>query len=449
MEVTTPEEQDEDIPMSDTYEGLAKFGYEPNDGYYGAHIQAEEAGTYLVQASIQGWWNTQTSEKIPFVRSSQYVIQVSSATLELTGSASIKTKDAEHMEIDLAVTGTADQIRAYVEVLGTDPNTKQFKPACWLGGIVQLQNNVVSLELDVNWLKLAGVNGPLKLQNVYVTDMLTSFPISVAASEMTVVGSEELEFEIPTTPITITKQMREGVNPLKYEEVNSTVVAPTLILLPGYCSGFNPWIDKRGDFTGAGFFEMVKGNYGHQEFTGLFLNWIGKLVSQPTSFSLIGHSQGGSIAAHVANYYFTPLDNAKGGYPIQSVGTPFQGCTAAGSLANLGEIFGVGCGSNTDLSLDGSKLWLAGITTETRQKIYFYTSTYVQGKFFGDWCNLAINAVLQWPNDGTTELVYAPMPGGGKNMGNVESQCHTTDMAYPPQYRDSGRNQRMNGAAAR
>jgi hypothetical protein len=37
---------------------------------------------------------------------------------------------------------------------------------------------------------------------------------------------------------------------------------------------------------------------------------------------------------------------------IQSVASPYQGNTAAGSTANLGNIFGIGCGSNTDLRFD-------------------------------------------------------------------------------------------------
>jgi hypothetical protein len=450
MEVQIPDGTDEDVQMSDTYEGLAKFGYAPNDGFYGAHIQIDEVGTYLIQASIKGWWTTATNQQIPFVRSTQHIIQVSSATLELTGSASIRTQDAQHLLVDIAVTGTADQIRAYAEVLGTDPVTNEFKPACWLGGIVILQNGVVTLELDVNWLKLAGVNGPLKLQNVYVSDMATSFPISVAASEMTIEGSEKLFFEVPATPITITKEMRVGVNPLPKPVRNSTAPGPnSFITLPGYCSSANPWQERAGDFTNTAFFSMKKGNYNHQEFALQALDYSQNLNPKPQSFGLLGHSQGGCVSVHISNYFFSGVDYATGGYKIQSVGTPYQGCTAAGGLADLGPIFGVGCGSNTDLSLDGSKAWLSGISPESRKEVAYYTTTYEQGKIFGDYCNMAINAILKWPNDGTTELNHAPLPGGALNMGNTQKECHTTDMSYPPQYRNPVRNQRMSAQAAR
>jgi hypothetical protein len=302
------------------------------------------------------------------------------------------------------------------------------------------------LELDVNWLKLAGVNGPLKLQNVYVADMVTTFPISVASSDMSVEGSEELFFEVSSTPIVITKQMRQGVNPLPKPDRNSTA-AVSLICLPGYCAGNNPFKDRQGDFTNAGFFTMTKGNYGHQEFAVQAIKYMSDSGAQ--SFGLVGHSQGGCVSVHIANYFFTGNDQATGGYRIQSVGTPFQGCTAAGGLADLGDIFGIGCGSNNDLSLDGSKVWLAGISPDTRKNVFYYTTTYEQGKIFGDWCNLPINAILLWPNDGTTEIKNAPLPGGSRNMGNTQKECHTTDMSYPPQYRNPVRNAKMSADAAR
>jgi len=191
---------------------------------------------------------------------------------------------------------------------------------------------------------------------------------------------------------------------------------------------------------------MTKGNYGHQAFAEKALTYFDQIKA--ASFGLIGHSQGGCIAAHLANYFFTGNDYATGGFRIQSVGTPFQGCTAAGGLADLGDIFGIGCGSNNDLSLDGSRSWLTGITTEIRKLCYFYTTTYEQNKFFGDWCNLPINAILQWPNDGTTEIKHAPMVGG-VNLGNSEKECHTTGMSYPPQYHNPTRNQKMSRDAAR
>lgn len=73
-----------------------------------------------------------------------------------------------------------------------------------------------------------------------------------------------------------------------------------------------------------------------------------------TRYGIVAHSQGGMVAAHMANYFFTGLENAEGERLIQSVGTPYNGNTAAGSAASLGEIFGIGCGSNSDLRYECS-----------------------------------------------------------------------------------------------
>jgi len=154
------------------------------------------------------------------------------------------------------------------------------------------------------------------------------------------------------------------------------------------------------------------------------------------------------VAVHLLNYFFSGMDYAKNGRLIQTVGTPFQGCSAAGSAANLGKAFGVGCGENFDLTKDGAKLWLSGISSDVKKEAHFYTTTYKQGQFFGDYCNLAINMILEWPNDGTTEFVYSSL-SGGKNMGNKQGWCHTTGMSYEAQYYDHTRNKEMNANAAR
>jgi len=168
-------------------------------------------------------------------------------------------------------------------------------------------------------------------------------------------------------------------------------------------------------------------------------------------FSVIGHSQGGMVGTHLRNYYWSGLDGvspASDKRIIQSLGTPYQGCSMAGSAANLGKVFGVGCGTNNDLAPDGARLWLSGISMDTRKLVHYYTTSYQQGKLFGDYCNMAVNAVLQWPNDGVTENVFTPLVGGN-NEGNVQKQCHTTEMGYTAQYYDNTRNSVMNKFAAR
>jgi len=195
--------------------------------------------------------------------------------------------------------------------------------------------------------------------------------------------------------------------------------------------------------------------------------------------SCLGHSQGGVACTHLHNYYYSGISaasldvprlvkqeqqtnpkmsrrdlldlisyqNVNAGAvtvrPIQSIGSPYLGCTGAGSSATLVKIFGVGCGSNYDLSMDGAGLWLSGIAKPTRGNVYYYTTTYKLGNLFGDACSSVVNMVLQWPNDGVTELDYAQLKEG-HNAGNTEKQCHTTEMNYPAQYWDTKRNTEMN-----
>jgi len=307
---------------------------------------------------------------------------------------------------------------------------------------------VVTLELDTKWLMRAGVTAPLSLKNVYISDATVHVPVSQISEipvQMTTKG-KSLMAAIPRQKldIPITKEMRQGVRPSR-DHINKTAASPSLMLVHGYCAGENPF-QKYDDFTDASFFLQKLASLDNNKFAELVSTHADSLGMK--SFGIIGHSQGGTVSLHIKNYFFTGLDEATGSRLIQSVGTPWKGCSAAGSAANLGKAFGIGCGACNDLTTDGSNLWLSGIDKENMKDVYFYTTTYEQGNFFGDYCNMAINMLLQWPNDGTTEIKYASLEGA-KNMGNKEKWCHTTDMAYPAQYQDRTRNAEMNRLAAR
>jgi len=186
--------------------------------------------------------------------------------------------------------------------------------------------------------------------------------------------------------------------------------------------------------------------FSHDLYAQKVINFVN--THNPASFSLVGHSQGGFVSLHILNYYFTALDNTQGGKLIQTVGTPWLGCSVAGNAAALGKIFGLSCGSNSDLTRDGATNWLSGISMESRKSVHFYTTTYQQGNFFGDYCSLPMNVLLQWPNDGTCELKYAVLPGGN-NEGNTQKQCHVSGMKYLCQTDDNNRNAILNKNAAR
>ena len=58
-------------------------------------------------------------------------------------------------------------------------------------------------------------------------------------------------------------------------------------------------------------------------------------------------------------------------------------------------MFGLGCGSNNDMSVDGAVLWYAGISAASVAQTNYYTTPYDKGGLFGGgWCNMLTNALL-------------------------------------------------------
>jgi len=452
LEVTLPDGTNIDLPMHD--DGVNGGDLTANDMVFSAKMKATLPGVYILESILNGEVNiADDSSADAFERTAQHLVAVSAATIDLASTATMKTIDAKRVEIDIAVTGaeaTQPTLRAYTEVWGTS-STGALVPACWIGSIVEPANGVVSLELDLLWLSNAGVSGPLVLRNTYLSDMTTSFPISISKGDIPVGKSLALPRTWAFAPgtVNITKEMRSGVNPLP--KLAEPYAANDLLMLPGYCTNDNPWSRNAAKFTNA-FFPVDKGNYGNQQYSQ-------KMLAQAeaqgmTKYSIVGHSQGGMVASHIYNFYWSGMDTAEasptaaGKFLIQSLGTPYNGNTAAGSMANLGEVFGVGCGANPDLALDGAANWLTGISVSTRNQVHYFTTTYEQGNFFGDYCSLPMNLVLEWPNDGVTEFVNAKLKDA-VNEGNTEKWCHSVDMWYTPQFDDNSRNALLNSQAAR
>jgi len=304
----------------------------------------------------------------------------------------------------------------------------------------------VSFELNINWLKKAGAHAPLTLKNVLLQDSSVFVPVAELAQIDVTCSSTILPIVNGPVDIEITKEMKQGVMPKELFRNKTDKAVPSLILIHGYCADVNPWSKYASDFTDATFFIEPSSSLSNQDFTNLVLQHAEDLGM--TSWSGIGHSQGGLVLAHILNYYFSGLDQSTGGVKIQSLGAPYSGNSGAGCAANLINLFGYGCGENFDLTTDGANLWLPGITTDTRNEVNYYTTTYEQGSWFGDYCNLAVNLVLKWPNDGTSELSLTGLRGG-HNQGNTEKWCHTTDMGYTAQYYDQDRNKLMNKLASR
>eukprot|EP01117_Protostelium_nocturnum_P018008 TRINITY_DN742_c0_g1_i1.p1 TRINITY_DN742_c0_g1~~TRINITY_DN742_c0_g1_i1.p1 ORF type:complete len:682 (-),score=243.01 TRINITY_DN742_c0_g1_i1:71-2116(-) len=454
MDVTLPDGNTVAVPMMD--DGMGMDLYAGDGVYVGTFSDAKEVGAYRAKAVLTGVHSSGTE----FVRTTQHMINVAERSLGLTGKAEalICSKDKNRLKIHLEVSltqsgiskGLRKNFRAYSEVWGVDSQGKEVAIA-WVGGIVDIESfkkgYAIPLSLDLNWVANAKAQAPFTLRNVYVSDPVTQIPESeLAEIKVELTKKFHVHYQkLALNPLEITKEMREGKPPAQLISKRASG-KKGLILLHGYCSSDNPWQSTSDLWTNPYYFLNPNASITNEEFAQKVIKFA---ESQGLdSYALIGHSQGGMVSAHILNYYFTGMDNLDASKRlIQSVGTPYMGSNAAGTAANIGKSFGVACGSNFDLSTDGAVLWLSGITQATREQIYYYTTTYGSGGFFGDYCSLPMNAILEWPNDGTTELDNAILQGG-HNMGNTKEWCHVTEMKYPAQFTDRKRNKEMNANAA-
>eukprot|EP01129_Flabellula_baltica_P015767 TRINITY_DN8148_c0_g1_i1.p1 TRINITY_DN8148_c0_g1~~TRINITY_DN8148_c0_g1_i1.p1 ORF type:complete len:695 (-),score=188.01 TRINITY_DN8148_c0_g1_i1:523-2538(-) len=443
LDVHTPSGEDIEVQMND--DGLFE-DEEAGDHYYTGSIVLNEVGDYQFEAIISGWVDSK-----PFMKSIEYLIPSAQGNINIAGSAALTNKDNQrvliNIDIDMGEGVTESELpnfRGYSEVYGINTEGKSV-PVAWIGSIVNIIDEVFTLELNLDWLNLAQVQGPLTLKNTYLVNLKTETVIAAHREDIPVSNSKifahsELNRVLGREITEITDEMRYGVNPLKGQDTTS---GHSIILLHGYCSGSNPWPVSDFD-SNAAFFLNADANIANDDFAQLVIAYAEGLGT--STFSIIGHSQGGMVGLHILNYYFTGLDNSPSARKIQTVGTPWKGCSAAGSIASIGSIFGVACGQNTDLTTSGASNWLSGISSSLTSEVYFYTTTYKLGTWLGDSCSTAANIILKWPNDGTAELKYATLPGGN-DMGNTQKQCHTTDMNYSAQYLDASRNSILNANA--
>jgi len=459
MWVEAPNGNEIDVPMHD--DGL--YGDKiRGDHIYSATVPTLTPGTYRLSAVLKGFITDEAGNQKPFLKTAEHSFIVSAKSVEIKDHAWLTYVDNHLANIHIAVnldkgvklSDNLGDFRAYTEVYGVAKDGS-IQPATWLGGGVNVEtddkgNLFFTLELNMHWLANSNVKGPLTLKNTYLANGNTQYPVTIFEDEIVVQSSKVQEnpnFKKVLSlvgPLTITEEMKFGVNPLP-KPINGTA-GPTLFLVHGYCSDTNPFLKHGSQFTGASFYLDANKNVNNHQFSIGVHNFA---QSQGSSlYSIIGHSQGGLVGLHLLNEFWSGLDHVSSGRRIQTIGTPWKGNSAAGSSANLGKLFGIGCGQNNDLTLDGARNWFAGIHEDHPQYVYYFTSTYKQGNLFGDYCNMAINSILQWPNDGVSETKYSSLPGG-KNMGNTEKQCHTTGMKYGPQYYDTTRNAQMNANAGR
>jgi hypothetical protein len=322
-------------------------------------------------------------------------------------------------------------------------------PIAWISGMSIIEKDeqgdyVLGLHLNLKWLnfKSSNIQTPTLLKNVYVLHGQKSVHVTTV-NEMKV-QYEDIHSIFASIPKTKTQSLTEdmimGNRPSQYQV--KAKGPGKIILTHGYCAGGNPF--SLNNFENYSEFSDPSANRPIDDFA-LLLKKHADQFKEGVSF--VAHSMGGHASLHLFTYYWSANDlvsNKSNSRRIQTVGTPWLGSGLAGSLAELGARLGYGCGNNNDLTKDGSKNWLANIPMNSRKQVHSYITQYADW----NWCNVAVNAVLSWPNDGTSENSFSKLEGGNF-LGLKKSWCHTTGMKYPSQCTDNTRNKEMNDNAAR
>lgn len=433
LRVTAPDGALQTVTLAD--DGRSGDGG-AGDGIYGGAFQTTQAGLYQTSVHYDGM-----IAGVRTLRSAEHVVPVAAAALQLGDARAAVNRQSGHrfdLGLDIGADRTTDgrHFRGYAEVWGHDARGNAL-PVAWIGGMLDAADGKVNFGLDSRWIARAGAQGPFELRNVRLED---------PDSYVTLGRAERIALDLPAMKfsagrsVEIDEEMLMGPRPADLEQNRNTT--RRLLLVHGYCSG-GVW--PAAQFSNASTFLDANQNRTHDQFARL----IRTFGSSWGSFGVVAHSQGGAASLHLYTYYWSGLDNAVGARRIQSVGTPYQGTNLSGILATLGSWFGVGCGTNNDLTYSGARAWLAGIPTSRRGAVNYYTTAFRSTNWWtNDYCQIATDLVLSDPEDGTTEQAYGQLPGA-VNRGHVTGQCHTASMRDPAQFLDASRNSVMNTNAAR
>lgn len=433
MQVTMPGGVERTFPMFDAGRHDDQLA---GDGIFGGSFIPKAAGSYSVQVIARGT----TPEGHPFLRTAQHLVPVVTPAMELAHDFAPATLvDDERLEVSLAVDtfeGSPEMYRVFAEVWGADA-AGAMRPVSWIGGMSYVDQGRLSLGLDLRWIGLSGAVRDFELRNVRIEDPDHFIP--VARVERMEVATPTLPAIARMAPKSIDEEMLMGPRP---EPKSFEKAGSRLLLVHGYCSG-NVWGSQTHQFTNESVFLDLDKNRSHNDFAIR----VGNFGAAWDSFGIVAHSQGGAAGLHLYTYYWSGLDFASGGRLIQSVGTPYQGTALAGNAAVLGQIFGAGCGSNTDLTYSGASAWLSGVPSWARNAVNYYTTAFKDNWWSYDYCHLVTDLLLGDPDDGTTEKSKGQL-SSGVNRGHKSGWCHTSGMAEPPQTTDGSRNSSMNSNAA-
>lgn len=427
------------------------------DGKFSVSLPTDEVGVYSSQLYAEGV----RPDGIQFSRTVNDLYVVEAISHQVIGNKGLMIAgESNSVAVKIPVQQLTEENRVFAsgEIYATDSNGK-LQPAAWIGGIAttqpksNLNSNYLALNFDSRWLSRKKLSAPISIKNFRLQNVDSNVPLlqinslNLVADTKTlgllnsVQQSQFIKAVASNFHDDISKDMLTGKAPQSSFNAIKASSNPKLLLVHGYCSG-GAW--NTGEFSNSVEFKDYKKNRSHDEFANLLLSF----GSPYTSYGIIGHSQGGAAALHLYSRYWSGLDYASGGRIIQSVGTPYQGTSLAGNLAAIGDVFGAGCGTNTDLTYSGAANWLSTIPSWARAQVDYYTTSFKTRWWAYDYCHLGTDLFLDDPEDGTTEK-WAGQLSGAANMGHKKGWCHTTGMRDPAQYKDGGRNASMNSRAAR
>ena len=367
----------------------------------------------------------------------------------LNGQTFVRAVDAHRTTIDLMLaTGTArDRLIAGAELWATASDG--HRPRCWIGGITPVSDDSVRLVLDTRWLHGCDPES-IELRSLRLADVDTFVPlvradrlplptITISESAPTQDAARVMRTGIPMNGRTVSAPVhRSSAPPLRSAQPGGH----NLMLVHGYCEDGDAWPLNQfsGDFTE---YLNLYQNFSHDQFA-LDIRAFGQ---QYKSFSVIGHSQGGNAALHLYSFYWSGMDWSTGARKVQALGSPLRGTPLAGSIADLGAIFGIQCGSNYDMTYDGAAQWASFLPGEPRSAAWVWSTTFEDG-WFWDYCNIGSDILLSDPEDGVVEVSGAHLDGTN-DMGTKEGWCHIQGMSDPAQTLDTQRNSEMDSEGAR
>ena len=390
-------------------------------------------------------------------RTTQQIMRVMRPELTLAGVVSVEQQDDGRISLDIPVNLLAqDELggprRAAVacEIWGSD-STGESVPVCWVARMHELPSiggpSSCSLRFDPRWLAMADVDpSTIELRELRVHssegfgllshDPFPSHAIRGGIKRPTVTpGLQAGDLHAGHSGQVVTGM------PGSTEALRSNA-GHVLLLSHGYCTDQFPW--RTSNFSGdIELYEDYGQNLSHDTFA-LRFEARGRNFK---SMGIAGHSQGGHAAAHLYTFYWSALDWPSGSRRIQGVGVPWLGTALAGNAAVLGEVFGIGCGTNYDLTYEGCAAWISFIPTWVREDVWYWTTSFTDGWFY-DYCQIVTDVLLSDPDDGTVER-YAGQLEGANNGGHKTGWCHTRLMRDPPQCKDADRNVELNAEAAR